>query len=75
MTESNLRYKLLKTARDILNKHWKERVFVERAAATFEMRPPKVINPPTVRKVMKLAEELYGFVNKQTTVVESSGQE
>jgi hypothetical protein len=75
MTEPNLRYKLLKTARDILNRHWQERVFVERAAATFEQRPPKVINPPTVRKVMKVAEELHGFVNKQPVVVEPSGQE
>jgi len=61
-SQLELRFNILQEARGLLYRHWEERVFVERATADFEKRAPKVIPPPTVRKIMKVAEELYGFV-------------
>ena len=57
-----LRFNILTEARSILFRHWEEKVFVEKATAEFEKRAPKVVSPPTIRKIMKVAEELYGFV-------------
>lgn len=61
-TSLELRFSILTEARSLLYRHWEEKVFVEKATAEFEDRPPKVIPPPTIRKIMKVAEELYGFV-------------
>lgn len=61
-SDIKIRHSLLRQARSLLFRHWEEKVFVEHAAALFENRPPKVVAPPTTRKIMKVAEELYGFV-------------
>lgn len=66
-----LRFNVLTEARSLLYRHWEEKVFVEKATAEFEKRPPKVISPPTIRKIMKVAEELYGFVEPSPKVVET----
>lgn len=63
-----LRFSILTEARSILFRHWEEKVFVEKATAEFEKRAPKVIPPPTIRKIMKVAEELYGFVEPSSKV-------
>lgn len=63
MTEIELRYNLLTEARGILFRHWEEKVAAEKAAATFESRPFKVISPPTIRRILKVALELHGFVH------------
>lgn len=63
-----LRFSILTEARSLLYRHWEEKVFVEKATAEFEKRPPKVIPPPTIRKIMKVAEELYGFVESPPKV-------
>ena len=60
--EVEMRFNLLNEARSLLFKHWEERVDVEHKTAVFEGRAPKVIAPPTIRRIMKVAEELYGFV-------------
>jgi hypothetical protein len=65
-TEVELRFNILTEARSILFRHWEERVHAEKATALFENRPPKVVNPPSIRKIMKVAEELYGFVTRTT---------
>ena len=61
-SDIKIRHSLLKQARSLLFRHWEEKVFVEHAAALFENRLPKVVAPPTTRKIMKVAEEMYGFV-------------
>lgn len=68
-TPLELRFSILTEARSLLYRHWEEKVFVEKATAEFEKRPPKVISPPTIRKIMKVAEELYGFVESAPKVV------
>ena len=61
-TEVEMRLSLLTEARSLLFRHWEERVYVEHKTAEFEERAPKVVSPPTIRRIMKVAEELYGFV-------------
>ena len=61
-TEVEMRLTLLLEARNILFRHWEEKVFVERASAEFAERPPKVVSPPTIRKIMRVATELHEFV-------------
>lgn len=62
MTDIEIRLQLLNNSRDILFRHWEEKLFVEKATALFENRVPKVVAPPTLRKIMKVAEEMYGFL-------------
>ena len=61
-TEVEMRLTLLLEARNILFRHWEEKVFVERADAAFNARPPKVVSPPTIRKIMRVATDLHEFV-------------
>jgi len=63
-----MRFSLLTEARSILFRHWEEKVYVEKATAEFEQRAPKVVSPPTTRKIMKVAEELFGFVQGRIEV-------
>lgn len=62
MTEIELRYNLLTDARNHLIRGWEEKVAAEKAVAAFENRPFRIINPPTPRRIMKMASELYEFV-------------
>lgn len=66
-TEVEMRFNLLNEARGLLFRHWEERVYVEHKTAEFEERAPKVVSPPTIRRIMKVAEELYGFVQATPT--------
>lgn len=63
MSEVELRFNLLTEARSTLFRHWEEKVAAEKSAATFENRPHRVVSPPTIRKIMKVAAEMYEFVN------------
>jgi hypothetical protein len=67
-----MRFAVLTEARSILFRQWEEKVFVEKATAEFEKRAPKVISPPTIRKIMKVAEEMYGFVEPSPKVVQTA---
>lgn len=67
MTDLELRYHLLLEARTLLHRHWDEKLNAEKSTASFENRPHRMINPPTSRKVMKLAAELYSFVVPETS--------
>ncbi len=62
MDDVELRYALLEKARSVIFNEWEQRVKVEEAVARFEGRPPTVIRPPTLHRVMVLAEKFYGFV-------------
>jgi hypothetical protein len=62
MDDVELRYALLEKARSVIFNEWEQRVRVEEAVARFENRPPVVIRPPTLHRVMVLAEKFYGFV-------------
>jgi hypothetical protein len=64
MTDSELRYKLLLDANNMLIEGWREKQFIERASAEFEQRPPRKVNPPTPRRAVRLAQELYDWVVK-----------
>lgn len=66
-----IRFSILTEARNLLYRHWEEKVYVEKATANFENRPPKVVPPPTIRKIMKVAEELYGFMEPPPEVLET----
>lgn len=72
MDDIELRYNLLDRAREMLTKNWEQKVRVEEAVARFENRAPKHINPPTLFKVMSVAEKLYKFVHKEEAPVEES---
>jgi hypothetical protein len=63
MSEIELRYKCLVDARDLLFRQWEDRVFVERASAEINKRAPKVVPPPTLRRITKTAEEMVFFVH------------
>lgn len=63
MTDVELRYNLLIETRTILFRHWEEKVAAEKSAAAFENRPHRVVSPPTIRKILKVAMELHGFVH------------
>ncbi len=67
-SDVEMRFSLLTEARAILFRHWEEKVYVEKATADFEQRAPKVVSPPTTRKIMKVAEELFGFVQGRIEV-------
>ena len=67
-SDVEMRFSLLTEARAILFRHWEEKVYVEKATADFEQRAPKVVSPPTTRKIMKVAEELFGFVQGRMEV-------
>ena len=62
MNDIELRYKLLSDVREMLIKQWEDKQQVERATAEFEERAPKKVNLPTVRRIMRTAEELFDFV-------------
>jgi len=57
-----LRYNILCQARDILFDNWHSKRECENAAATFENRAPRNIDPPTVEEIKQTAESLYQFV-------------
>ena len=62
MSETELRYKVLTDTRLHLMQHWDEKVNVEHRVAEFEGRKPKVINPPTIRRIVSTASALLDFV-------------
>ncbi len=76
MSDAALRFQILTEARAMLFRHWEERLFVEKATAEFEKRAPKMINPPSLRKIMKTAEDLNSFVeNKELPGKKASAEE
>ena len=64
MTEIELRFNLLTEARSTLYRSWEEKLFIEKSTAEFEKRAPKMIAPPTLRKILRVAEEMFVFVQK-----------
>ena len=60
--DSTRRYQLLLEARKILYRQWAEKVRVEHRVAEFDKRAPKVINPPTLQRIVRMASEMYAFV-------------
>jgi len=72
MDETELRYQVLIDTRIHLMKHWEEKVRVEHAVAEFEGRKPKVINPPSIRKVIATAAVFLDFVQPSKEETETS---
>ena len=62
LSETELRYKVLTDTRTHLMAHWDEKVRVEHLVAEFEGRKPKVINPPTIARIVRTADALLSFV-------------
>lgn len=62
MNDVELRLALLNKADTLMTAEWENKVKVEEALAKFENRPPVAIRPPTLHRVMTLAEKFYGWV-------------
>jgi hypothetical protein len=62
MDDIELRYNLLEKARAQANIEWEQRLKVEDSLASYEKRALSLIRPPTLHKIMSLAEKLYSFV-------------
>lgn len=62
MNDVELRLALLNKADTLMTAEWENKVKVEEALAKFENRPPVAIRPPTIHRVMSLAEKFYGWV-------------
>jgi|SaaInlStandDraft_4_1057021.scaffolds.fasta_scaffold111282_1 hypothetical protein len=63
MSDAELRYQILTDTREHLMTHWEQKVRVEGQVAEFEERKPRVINPPTISRIVRTASAFLDFVN------------
>jgi hypothetical protein len=60
-----IRWSIMQDARIMLLETFHARQENENARAAFENRAPVLIDPPTIRDVKALAEEMYEFVQRK----------
>ena len=60
-----IRWSIMQDARIMLLETFHARQENENARAAFENRAPVLIDPPTIRDVKSLAEEMYEFVQRK----------
>jgi len=60
-----IRWSIMQDARIMLLESFHARQENENARAAFENRAPVLIDPPTIRDVKALAEEMYEFVQRK----------
>lgn len=61
----DIRYNVLRDAKDMLYEQWRMHCDMEFRRSDFENRSPTPVVAPTSEDIVKLADSLYAFVKKK----------